>query len=127
MSALAVFGIKSPSLLSFDTNKKDERVIHNLKTLYNIKDVPSDTYMREVLDEVDPKELRKAFLSIFQILQREKVLENYQFLKSYLIPLDGSEVFNSEKVFCKNCCKKEHKDGRTTYHHQILTGVICNP
>jgi len=127
MSALAVFGIKSPSLLAFDTNKKDERVIHNLKSLYNVKDVPSDTYMREVLDEIDPKELRKAFLVLFQTLQREKILENYQFLGSYLTPLDGSEIFNSEKVFCENCCKKEHRDGRTTYHHQILSGVLCSP
>jgi hypothetical protein len=127
MSALAVFGIKSPSLLSFDSHRRDERVIYNLKSLYEIKNVPSDTYMRQVLDEVDPKELRKGFLSIFEILQREKILENYRFLDSYLIPLDGTQVFNSEDIFCKNCCQKNHKDGRVTYHHQILAGVIVHP
>ena len=33
----------------------------------------------------------------------------------------------SEKIHCKNCCKKEHQDGRVTYHHQILGAVLAHP
>ena len=33
----------------------------------------------------------------------------------------------SEKIHCKNCCRKEHQDGRVTYHHQILGAVLAHP
>ena len=52
MSALAMFGIKVPSLLAFDKQKLEETVKHNLKSLYAVNKAPSDTRMREVLDEV---------------------------------------------------------------------------
>ncbi len=128
MSALAMFSLKSPSLLAFDNSSGDPVIQHNLKTLFGVENTPCDTYMREVLDEVDPRELRLAYLSIFQEAQICKLLEQYEFLNGYYLCLvDGSEIFNSEDVHCKNCCKKEHKDGRVTYHHQILGAVIAKP
>lgn len=127
MSALAMFGMKSPSLLAFDGPKLEETVQHNLCTLYGIERVPSDTRMREVLDEVDPREIRQAYLSVFHAAQRGKLLDRYSFFGGYLVLVDGSELFNSEKIHCKNCCRKEHKDGRITYHHQILGAVIAHP
>jgi hypothetical protein len=127
MSALAMFGVKAPSLLAFDGSRLEETVKHNLKTLYAVNKVPSDTRMREVLDEVDPKAIREAFLSIFHKVQRGKVLERYTFLEGYLCLVDGTEIFNSEKIHCKNCCEKKHKDGRVTYHHQMLGAVIAHP
>jgi hypothetical protein len=127
MSALAMFGTKAPSLLAFDGPNLEETVQHNLKTLYEVSNPPSDTHMREVLDEVDPKALRETFLSIFHEAQRGKLLERYVFLGGYLLLVDGTEIFNSEKIHCKNCCKKEHQDGRTTYHHQMLGAVLAHP
>ncbi len=55
MSALAMFGMKSPSLLAFDGPRLEDTVQHNLRTLYQVTNPPSDTHMREVFDEVDPK------------------------------------------------------------------------
>ncbi len=127
MSALAMFGVKSPSLLAFDGPRLEETVFHNLQTLYGIAHPPSDTHMREVLDEVNPKAIREVFLSVFHEAQRGKVLERYQFLGGYLLLTDGTELFNSEKIHCKNCCKKEHQHGRVTYHHQMLSAVIAHP
>jgi hypothetical protein len=127
MSALAMFGTKAPSLLAFDGPNLESTVQHNLKTLYEVSNPPSDTHMREVLDEVDPKALRETFLSVFHEAQRGKLLERYTFLSGYLCLVDGTEIFNSEKIHCKNCCKKEHQDGRTTYHHQMLGAVLAHP
>jgi hypothetical protein len=127
MSALAMFSLKSPSLLAFDEGLAEPAVQHNLQTLFGVKAVPCDTYMRELLDKVDPQMLRKCYLSIFHEAQRGKLLEQYEFLGSYLCLVDGTEIFNSEKVHCKNCCQKKHKDGRITYHHQILGAVIAKP
>jgi len=127
MSALAMFSLKSPSLLAFDQACKDPIISHNLKSLYEIKQVPSDTYMREELDDINPVNLRECFLSVFKALQRGNLLEQYCFMDGYLMLTDGTEIFNSEKVSCKNCCEKHHRDDRTTYYHQILAGVIAHP
>lgn len=127
MSALAMFGLKSPSLLAFDQAVKNPIINHNLKSLYHVKNVPSDTYMREELDNVSPEIIRKCFLSVFEAAQRGKLFEQYYFLDGYLILIDGTGIFNSEKVSCSNCCKKNHRDGRITYYHQILSAVIAHP
>lgn len=127
LSALAMFSLKFPSLLSFDNGKAEPIVQKNLQTLFKLQQVPSDTYMREVLDEVNPRDLRSAFLNVFHEAQRGKLLERYKYLNGYLCLVDGTEIFHSEDVHCKNCCKKEHRDGRITYHHQILGAVMAHP
>lgn len=126
-SALAMFSLKSPSLLAFDQARNNPTIKHNLKTLYGIEMAPSDTYMREELDEVDPLALRESFLSIFEAAQRGKLLEKYRFLDGYLLLVDGTGLFNSDSVNCENCCEKQHKDGSKTYYHQAFTGVIAHP
>lgn len=128
MSALAVFGLKFPSLLQFDKASNDDAVKHNLKTLYGIEDTPCDTYMRERLDKVDPQLLRSAFTDVFSLAQRGKVIEDYKFLGEYVLAAcDGTGIFSSKDVHCGNCCEKHHKDGSVTYYHQMLAGVLVHP
>ena len=52
MSGLAVFGLKFPSLFKYDQNR--HTLDHNLLSLYYVTQPPSDTYMRERLDELAP-------------------------------------------------------------------------
>jgi hypothetical protein len=128
MAGFAVFGMKFPSLLQFDNGLDDPVVKHNLRTLYGVKESPSDTYMRERLDVVDPKLLRPAFVKIFSLLQRGKIIEEYNFLENcVLVACDGTGMFSSDAVRCSNCCEKHHKDGRITYYHQMLAGVLIHP
>jgi hypothetical protein len=94
MSGLAMFSLKFPSLLQFSDSRDVEIVKHNLKTLYNVVTAPCDTYMRERLDEIDPKSMRKAFTTIFTIAQRHKILEKYNYLNGhYLLLNDGTGSF----------------------------------
>lgn len=126
MSGLAVFGLKFPSLLQYDQNRKT--LDDNLRSLYHINRPPSDTYLRERLDELDPMFVRPAFKKIFAELQRGKCLEEFEFLEeSYLLSLDGTGEFSSSKVCCQQCCKKEYKDGSITYYHQMLGACIVHP
>ena len=128
MSGLALFGLKSSSLLQFDEDCGKNTVQHNLRTLYLVEDTPCDTYLRERLDKVDPQSIRPAFTSIFSLLQRGKVLEDYRFLQQYLlIACDGTSMFSSESIHCENCCEKHHKDGRVSYYHQMLGAVVVHP
>jgi hypothetical protein len=126
MSGLAVFGLKFPSLLQYDQNRGDIDV--NLRNLYHVTQAPSDTYLRERLDELDPIFIRPAFKKIFARLQRGKCLEEFEFLDGYyLLSFDGTGEFSSGKVCCQQCCKKEHKDGSVTYYHQMLGCCIVHP
>lgn len=126
MSGLAVFGLKFPSLLKYDQNR--HTLDHNLLSLYHIKHPPSDTYIRERLDELDPRFIRPAFKKIFAKLQRGKCLEGFEFLDGYyLVSVDGTGEFSSSKICCPQCCKKEHKDGTFTYYHQMLGACIVHP
>ena len=128
MSGLAIFGLKYPSLLQFDQDRNAEITQSNLRSLYGIEQAPCDTYLRERLDEVEPQQLRKAFTNLFSALQRGKGLEGFAYLNDhYLLSIDGTGYFSSSQVHCGQCCGKHHRDGHTTYYHQMLGAVLVNP
>jgi hypothetical protein len=128
MSCFAVFSLKWPSLLQYEEEEKDPIVLKNLQKLYLIQTPPSDTYMRERLDEIDSCQLRSGFKAVFALAQRGKVLEQYEFLDEYyLFSTDGTGHFSSHKVHCSNCCVKKHGDGSYTYYHNMMGGAIVHP
>jgi hypothetical protein len=121
MSGLAMFSLKFPSLLKFDEHKDENEIKHNLRTLFHVMKTPSDTYMRERIDEVDPKEIRKAYKKIFAEVQRGKGLEEFVYLDGhYLLPGDGTGFFTSHNVHCKNCCIKHHNKCHVKFVFRVL-------
>ena len=101
MSALAMFGLKYVSLLSFDRDvRSEERIRSNLRNLYGVSRAPSDTAMRERLDEVDPAALRVAFKRVFAALQRGKGLVGFTWLDHHLLSVDGTGYHSSTSVRC---------------------------
>src|ERR1700683_1504909 len=124
MSAFAMFALKDPSLLAFDERRHDD----NLHSLYRIVRVPSDTQLRAVLDLVSPEAIRPAYQDVFRQLQRGKALEPFVYLQGcYLLSLDGTGYFSSQKVHCPSCMRKEHADGTVTYYHQMLGAALVHP
>lgn len=125
MSAFAMFSLKDPSLLAFDGRRNDD----NMRSLFGISRVPSDTQMREILDLVDPQQLRPSFDDVFRKLQRGKALESFVFYQGcYLLSLDGTGYFSSSSIHCDSCLEKTNKQtGEVTYHHQMLAAVVMHP
>jgi hypothetical protein len=124
MAGLALFSLKDPSLLAFMHRAVD----HNLRRVFGLQAVPSDTQMRAILDDVDPHRLRPAFRDVFRQVQRGKVLEPYVFLEGgYLVALDGVEYFRSKKVHCDHCLSCRHQTGDVSYYHQMLAAVVVHP
>jgi len=125
MSAFAMFSLKDPSLLAFDARRYEPNLAH----LYGIHEVPSDTQMREILDPVDPEQLRPAFTDVFREVQRGKALESLVFWDGcYLLLMDGTGYFSSEKIHCDSCLEKVNKTtGVVTYYHQVLVAAIAHP
>jgi hypothetical protein len=128
MAGLAVFGLKCPSLLQFDQQRRDPVVAHNLKQLYGVRQTPCDTQLRTLLDGVDPQTLRPAFKAVLAQAQRGKVLEDYVFFEGhYLLALDGTGFFASSKVSCPHCCLKTSRTGEERYYHQLLGAALVHP
>ncbi len=62
MAGLALYSLKDPSLLAFCRRARD----HNLRSVFGLQAIPSDTQMRTILDEVDPRQLRPLFQDVFR-------------------------------------------------------------
>lgn len=129
MSGLAIFGFKEPSLLTFEQDLTDNAMLRrNLRTLYGVAAVPSDTQLRARLDEIDPRLLRVHFKTILARLQRGKALESYRYLEGhYLVSIDGTGQFYSKSVHCDHCCEKKHQNGEVGYYHPMLGAVLVHP
>jgi hypothetical protein len=127
MSGFAMMALKDPSLLAFERRRIAEG--HNLRSVFHIKDIPCDTQMRTRLDIVDPDWLRPAYRALFRKAQRGKALEKMVFMDGcYLISLDGTGYFSSEKLFSPYCLVKScSKSGKTIYYLQELGAAIVHP
>jgi hypothetical protein len=126
MSAFAMFALKDPSLLAFDERRDDPS--DNFRSIYLLDRIPCDTQMRAILDPIDPAGIRPLFGDIFRRLQRGKVLERFAYLNGhYLISLDGTTYFSSTKVHCSSCLEHHHRNGTTTYQHQLLGASLVHP
>ena len=133
-SAFAMMHQKYDSLLEFDTDQADPVIRHNLETLYHVQDgrVPCDTYMREILDPIDPLEFRKPFKKLFSLVQRNKLLKAFEYtcgnLKdNYLMPVDGTGLFYSGECRCKECCIKNEGKSNEAFYHNLMGGCIVHP
>ena len=128
MSGFAMMYFQDPSLLQFQKRLREDQGRDNLATIFKVETVPEDTQMRKVLDQIDPEKFRPVFKHYLHRLQRGKHLEQYRlFDGSYLCVTDGSGYFSSSELSCSGCLEKHHRNGTTTYQHQILMSAIAHP
>jgi len=131
MCGLSIFSLKYKSLLQFDQDTRGGQrpaIMSNLRSLFGVGKVPSDTSLRERLDRIDPRELRPAFKEIWRVLQRGKVLQDFKVAGGYvLIALDGTRHFSSKSISGKCCGQTHHSDGTITYSHDMLGAALVHP
>ena len=127
MAGFAMFSLKDPSLLAFDERR--HKGPHNLMTIYGMGSIPCDTSMREILDGVDPNDLRPLFKDACRLLQRGKALEQMVFMEDcYLLNLDGTGYFSSSTLHSDACMEKvTTKTGKVTYYLQAVGAAIVHP
>lgn len=129
MSAFAMMVFQDPSMLAFQKRLEEQIQTNNLKTLFQVSKIPKSTQLRDILDEVPSKILEPLFLDFFRPLQRGKQLELYRCIDdSYIISIDGTQYFSSQKISCPHCLHKQSKSKKhKTYYHQVLAGAIVCP
>ena len=123
MAGVALFALKDPSLLAFQRRTLD----HNLRQVFGLSGIPSDSQMRAILDGVDPDHIRPAFRDLFGRLQDAHALDEYRVEGCYVVALDGVEYFCSQKVHCPHCMTRHHTNGTVSYYHQMLGAAIVHP
>jgi hypothetical protein len=128
MSALAMMFFQDPSVLSFQRRMQDRMQSNNLKTMFGVKAIPTDAVLRKTVDPVDTENINPCFEILFGHLQRGKQLLPFKLDSDhYLIALDGSQYFSSEKINCPSCLTYKGSKSKLRYSHQVLQAVMLNP
>jgi hypothetical protein len=127
ISAFSMFYLQDPSLLEFQRRFQEQIQKNNLATVFGVKEIPSDTQLRWIIDNHGYEPIFDVFADYISRLQRDKAVEDYKFIDDkYLIPIDGSDYFHSDSIHCEKCLTKKTNDG-IDYHHQILQSTIVHP
>ena len=109
MSGFACMHFQDPSLLQFQQRLKEKQQQNNLKTLFDVKEIPKETQMRKIIDDVDSECFNQVFKQLYLRLQRNKTLGRYQIFPSmYYFPIDGSQFYSSKEINCEHCLVKQH-------------------
>jgi hypothetical protein len=127
-TAFAMFYFQDKSLLEFQRQLENKYRQNNLATAFNVSAIPKDSQLRDTIDNCSYETIISIFKDYFSRLQRGKYLDRFQiFGGKYLVTIDGSVYFSSNKLECEKCLTKEHANGKTTYQHQILQATIVHP
>jgi hypothetical protein len=87
----------------------------------------SSSQQKSILDNVNSNLFRAIFRRLFNILQRDKVLEQYVYYdNAYLMLMDGSGYYSSSKVKCSKCLIRRD-DNNINYQHHVLQLFIAHP
>ena len=125
-SVFAMFSLKSPSLLDFEKRNPTESA--NICSVYSIKAIPSDSQVRNILDDVDANSFKGLFSKLYTHCKNEGLFKEYEVFSAYYhISIDATEFFSSQKRSCPTCLCKQHKNGSVTCHHSILSAVLVHP
>ena len=125
LSAFSVFFMGSPSFLAHQRALEEGQGRSNCQTLFGMTAIPSDAYIRLMLDGASPAAFDPLF---FKTIETEGVLAPFQRLGGRrLIALDGTEHFCSRKIHCRRCSTRRRSDGGTEYFHSFLGASIVAP
>lgn len=124
--SFAMFSLKDTSLSTF---KEQFNVrAENLQRVYGVESLPGDTALREGIDEVNPKDLQKLFNPLLDFLRDKGVLKKRHVLSKYtVVSVDGTGHYCSGIKGCSQCMVKHHRNGKTSYYHQLLGAVAVHP
>lgn len=128
MAGFACMFFQDASLLEFQKELEKIERRNNLQTMFNLKQIPSDTQIRDIIDNVHSSLFRQVFKDYFSRLQRGKDLDQFQIFPGfYLCAIDGTQYFNSTQVHCDHCLTATHGNGSVSYSHKVLQAAIMHP
>lgn len=128
MSAFSLFFMQSESFLSHQRRLAQGRGTSNCQTLFGMKKIPTDNYIRLMLDPVSPEALQPCFDQVLEQLRERDGLRAFERLGGrILVALDGTEYFCSQKLSCPQCLTRQRSNGRQEHYHAMLAAMIVAP
>src|SRR5271163_1234116 len=120
LSAFAMFFMRSASFLAYQLTLEKGHGRSNCQTLFGIGRIPSDNYIRDMLDEADPVLLQPCFERLETLLAEAPMRQAFGRLGGRtLIALDGTEFFCSQKLGCPHCLTRKRANGKAESHHYL--------
>ena len=128
LSAFAMFFMQSASFLAFQRVLEKGQGRSNCQTLFGIEKIPSDNYIRDMVDEADPALLAPCFERMETLLAQPAMRQAFGRLGGrILVALDGTEYFCSQKLGCPHCLTRERSNGKTEPYHSMLAATVVAP
>ncbi len=130
-SAFAAFFFQFPSLLRYMREMQEREKRDNVQSLFDVKGIPSDNQIRNIVDETAPEAISPVFNETLKTAGQSGVINEYRVLEGgVLLAIDGVWYFSSEKIHCPHCLtKKTEKKGeeQTEYYHAAVAGAVVKP
>ena len=129
--AFSVFFTQCPSFLSHQELMREKYGLSNARTLFGMRDIPTDNHIRTLLDPISPDFLDPVFEGCFAAIKTSGHLDSFRVRlgnqqDDLLIALDGTEYHTSETISCNNCSIRV-KDHQTRYLHSMITPTLVKP
>lgn len=127
LSAYSVFFMQSPSFLAHEQERKRERSKNNLENLFGVHKTPTTNQIKNILDQIEPKEMGAIFWEVYEQVVAARYLDDFRGINgTFLCGMDGTEYHSSYKVCCENCNQKQKGD-KTLCTHKVIAPVIVAP
>ena len=128
VSAFSMFFMQSASFLAFQRALEKGHGRSNCQSLFGIEKIPSDNYIRDMLDAADPALLQPCFERLEQLLAAPPLRAAFGRLgERTLIAWDGTEYFCSQKLGCPHCLRRKRANGTIESYHTMLAATAVAP
>jgi hypothetical protein len=128
LAAFSMFFMQSASFLAYQRGLEKGQGRSNGQTLFGIGRIPSDNYIRDMLDEADPALLQPCFERMETLLAEPAMRQAFGRLGGRtLIAWDGTQYFCSQKLGCPNCLTRERSNGKKDNYHCLLSATVVAP
>ncbi|MEZ4605262.1 MAG: ISNCY family transposase [Deinococcales bacterium] len=131
LGAYSVFYTQSASFLEYQRSLEKRKAQNNARNIFSLEKIPTDTHIRTMLDGIEAENLGVVYRHIINTaLKQEELRRKYQVRHEkkyyYLLAMDGTQYFSSEKISCEQCKRTERK-GKISYSHSMIPPVLVHP
>jgi hypothetical protein len=132
MRGLAMMVFQYPNLREFQRKMKQRRHRCHLETIFGVREVPSDTHRRAILDGVSVELLRPLLPALLETIRRAGWAKEFTTTLAsgadqgtyYTLRLDGSDSFPSTRLQCPSCLQCHASAGEVHFRHTVVAGTL---
>ena len=128
LSAFAMFFMQSASFLSFQRALEQGQGRSNCQTLFGVEKIPSDNYIRDMLDGADPASLAPCFERMEQLLLETRHARGLRPARRQNPRRPRRDrYFCSQKITCPRCQTRKRSNGKIESYHSMLAATVVAP